>query len=89
MSHPSVMMRVAGPMNQSQGRTLVPDATMHPFFAVDVETTGVGAAFGERVIEIGVVCIQNGALVSEWGSLSGLRAESLVPRPECMGLPKR
>lgn len=38
-------------------------------FAVDIETTGMSAAFGDRVIEVGVVCIQHGIVSSGFEQL--------------------
>ena len=39
------------------------------YFAIDVETTGLSAALGDRVIEIAAVCIQNGRIISEFEQL--------------------
>ena len=39
------------------------------FVAVDVETTGLSANNGGRVIEIGAVAVENGVLTDEFGTL--------------------
>ena len=39
------------------------------FVVVDVETTGLSAARGGRVIEVGAVLVENGAISSEFGTL--------------------
>jgi DNA polymerase III epsilon subunit-like protein len=36
-----------------------------PVAFVDVETTGASAAFGHRVIELGIVRMENGRVVGE------------------------
>ena len=49
--------------------TIASERTRDIHFAIDVETTGLSAASGDRVIEIGAVCIQNGKVVSEFEQL--------------------
>jgi DNA polymerase III alpha subunit (gram-positive type) len=39
------------------------------YFAIDIETTGLSAALGDRVIEIGAACIQNEETISEFEQL--------------------
>jgi len=40
-----------------------------PIAVVDLETTGASAAFGDRVIELGIVRIENGQKVAEYQQL--------------------
>ena len=41
----------------------------HRYIVLDVETTGLSPARGDRVIEIGAVAIEEGGVVSEFGTL--------------------
>jgi DNA polymerase III epsilon subunit-like protein len=43
--------------------------TGNSYIAVDIETTGLSAANGDRVIEIGAVYIKNGQVISEFEQL--------------------
>ena len=47
----------------------MPDKSAKRFIALDVETTGLSPARGDRVIEIGAVAIVNGEVASEFGTL--------------------
>jgi DNA polymerase III subunit epsilon len=44
-------------------------ATSGSVIAIDLETTGLHAAFGDRVIEIGAVRIVDGTVIAEFGQL--------------------
>lgn len=58
------------------------------YFAMDVETTGLSAAFGHRVIEIGAVCVQEGTVISEFEQLIHTsRNISRTGRSMMLGLP--
>ena len=50
-------------------KTVANKKTADSYVAIDVETTGLSAALGDRVIEIGAVCIQNGQIISEFEQL--------------------
>lgn len=45
---------------------------------IDVETTGLSAGYGDRVIEVGAVAVDGGEIVAEFGSL--IRVEKSIPR---------
>ncbi len=52
------------------------DAHLH--VVIDVETTGLSPGYGDRVIEIGAVAVDNGEIVAEFGSL--VRVAKNIPR---------
>lgn len=51
---------------------------LHRCVVVDVETTGLSPGYGDRVIEVGAVALEEDEIVSEFSSL--IRVEKNIPR---------
>ncbi len=49
--------------------SLIQPLSQIPIAVLDVETTGACAAFGHRVIELGIVRLENGRVTAEYGQL--------------------
>lgn len=69
------MGRWLGEVREYDSGATMKDAHRH--VVIDVETTGLSAGYGDRVIEVGAVAVDGGEIVAEYGSL--IRVEKSIP----------